>query len=90
MAEEADQLQLTRVARLLREIRLSCDQSTELTELISNMASQNITARLEAKMDAQNAKIDAMGTKYTVLIWAIGFASLIISAAIIFGDKINL
>ena len=30
------------------------------------MASQNITARLEAKIDAQNAKIDAMGAKYTV------------------------
>lgn len=89
MAEEADQLQLTRVARLLRETRLTSDQSTELTELISNMASQNITARLEAKMDAQNAQIDAMGTKYTVLIWTIGFAGLIISAAIIFGDKIN-
>ena len=40
-------------------------------------------------MDAQNAKIDAIGTKYTVLIWTIGFATLIISAAIIFGDKIN-
>ena len=40
-------------------------------------------------MDVQNAMIDAMGTKYTVLIWVIGFAGLIISAAIIFGDKIN-
>ena len=77
------------MGRLLREARLTSDQSIEFTELISNMATQNITARLEAKMDVQNAKIDAMGTKYTVLIWVIGFAGLIISAAIIFGDKIN-
>lgn len=46
------------------------------------MASANVIQRLETKIDAVN---DTVNTKYTVLIWAIGFASLVISGAIIFG-----
>ena len=35
MVEEADHLQLTRLARLLRKKNISCGQATELAELIS-------------------------------------------------------
>lgn len=48
------------------------------------MAGSNVIERLEAKFDVQNAKIDAVNSKYTVLIWMIGFAGVVISAAIIF------
>ncbi len=41
------------------------------------MAGTNVTERLEAKMDALNSK-------YTVIIWMIGIAGLAISLAIIF------
>ncbi|MCY4675089.1 MAG: hypothetical protein OXD43_15240 [Bacteroidetes bacterium] len=34
------------------------------------------------KIDAQNTKIDAQNTKYNVLIWVIGFATVILSAVI--------
>ncbi len=34
------------------------------------------------KLDAQNTKIDAQNTKYNVLIWVIGFATVILSAVI--------
>ncbi len=46
------------------------------------------SAALDAKLDGQSAaldaKLDAMNTKYNVLIWAIGFATAILSAAIFF------
>ena len=34
------------------------------------------------KLDVQNTKIDAQNTKYNVLIWVIGFATVILSAVI--------
>ena len=71
----------TRVFSLLRKLskdgRQSAEETHELVELIETMAATNVIERLESKIDAVN-------TKYTVLIWAIGFASVIISAAIIF------
>ena len=72
----------TRVALLLRKKKLSCNEANQLTELIGEMASENIIARLESKIDA-NAK--TQNTKYNVLIWAIGFAGVVISLAIILG-----
>ena len=46
----------------------------------------NMNAALNAKLDAQSAvleaKLDAMNTKLIVLIWEIGFATVILSAAI--------
>lgn len=42
------------------------------------------SAALDAKLDGQSAALDAMNTKYNVLIWAIGFATAILSAAIFF------
>lgn len=73
---------------LLRKRKLTADEANELTELVENMASANIIAQFGAKLDnmnvALNAKLDAMNTKYNVLIWAIGFATAILSAAIFF------
>ena len=40
------------------------------------------SAALDAKLDGQSAALDAMNTKYNVLIWAIGFATAILSASI--------
>ncbi len=85
----------TRLFSLLRKLskegKQSAEETHELVELIETMASTNLIERLESKMDVQNAKIDiqnakidAVTSKYTVLIWAISFASLVISAAIIF------
>lgn len=71
----------TRIFSLLRKLskdgRQSAEETHELVEFIKTMAASNVIERLESKIDAVN-------TKYTVLIWAIGFASVIISAAIIF------
>ena len=56
---------------------------------MSNTSAENTVARLEAKLDArfdaQDIKLDAQNTKYKVLIWAIGFAGVVISLSIIFG-----
>lgn len=68
--------------KLAKEGRQSAEETHELVELIESMAASNVIERLESKIDAQH---DALNTKYTVLIWAIGFAGLVISAAIIFG-----
>ena len=65
-------------------------------ELIETMASINLVSQLGAKIDtlttqlssmekSQNAKIDTLTAKYTVVIWAITFAGLVLGAAIIFG-----
>jgi len=91
--QNSDQVgQITRISQLLRKAGHEPDDAVELTELIGNMASANITARLESKIDnrfdSQDAKIDAQNSKYNVLIWAIGFAGLVISAAILFSDKV--
>lgn len=41
------------------------------------------SAALDAKLDAQLAALDALNTKLIVLIWEIGFATVILSAAIL-------
>ena len=82
----------TRATRLLRQTTLTADEANQLIEIIeemSNTSAENTVARLEAKFDArfdaQDTKLDAQNTKYNVLIWAIGFAGVVISLAIIFG-----
>ncbi len=51
------------------------------------MASINTTARLEAKIDAQNALIAALresqDTKYRALLWVIGVSAAVISITLI-------
>lgn len=78
----------TRIFRLLRksarEGKLSAEETHELVELSSSMAGSNVIERLETNFDVQNAKIDAVNSKYTVLIWMTGFAGVVISVAIIF------
>ncbi|MCY4672384.1 MAG: hypothetical protein OXD43_01220 [Bacteroidetes bacterium] len=84
---------LTRASRLLRKKELTADEANEPTEIISEMASSTVldridtsNARLEAQFqslrEAQNTKLDAQNTKYNVLIWVIGFATVILSAVI--------
>ncbi|MCY4673516.1 MAG: hypothetical protein OXD43_07120 [Bacteroidetes bacterium] len=72
---------------LLRRKKLAADEANELTEIIENMASANLIAQLGAKLDAvnatMNAQLDAVNTKYNVLIWVIGFATIILSAVIV-------
>ena len=76
MAQDKDhQGPLTRTSKLLRKKELTADEANELTEIISEMASSNIIAQFEAKLDAQTSKIN-------VLIWVIGFATVILSAVI--------
>lgn len=70
---------ITHVARLLRKAGLTCDEANELTEIIGNMASENIIARLESKMDAQN-------TKYNFLLWFIGVGVALIVASNFVGN----
>ena len=60
------------------------DKAHELSELITTMAGSNVLDRIDTITTRLESKIDAVNTKYTVLIWAIGFAGLVISAAIIF------
>ena len=68
---------VTLFRKLVKGGKQSAEEVHELIELIEIMAGTNVTERLEAKMDALNSK-------YTVIIWMIGFAGLAISLAIIF------
>ena len=83
----------TRASRLLRKKKLTADEANELTEIFENMASANLIAQIGAKLDTVNAtmntvnatmkaQLDAVNTKYNVLIWVIGFATIILSAVI--------
>ena len=57
---------------LLRKTGLEEVEAIRLNEIIGEMASTNIIARLESKMDAQNriieSKLDAQNSKYRTLI----------------------
>lgn len=67
--------QFTRMVQLFRKDELKTDEAVELTELIGNMASENIIARFESKLDAVNAK-------YNLLIGLVS-AGLTLAVAII-------
>lgn len=67
--------QFTRMVPLFRKDELKTDEAVELTELIGNMASENIIARFESKLDAVNAK-------YNLLIGLVS-AGLTLAVAII-------
>lgn len=67
--------QFTRMVQLFRKNELKTDEAVELTELIGNMASENIIARFESKLDAVNAK-------YNLLIGLVS-AGLTLAVAII-------
>lgn len=63
------------MVQLFRKNELKTDEAVELTELIGNMASENIIARFESKLDAVNAK-------YNLLIGLVS-AGLTLAVAII-------
>ena len=43
-----------------------------------------VNNKLDTQMDAVNTQLAAQSTKYNVLIWAIGFATVILSAVMVF------
>ena len=63
----------------------SADIIAQFGAKLDNM-NATLNAKLDAKLDAQSAaleaKFDALTTKLIVLIWEIGFATVILSAAI--------
>ena len=61
----------TEVSRFFRKRKLSCDEANRLTQLVGNMASENIIARLESKIDA-NAKIHE--AHLTAIKWVIAIS----------------
>ncbi len=78
----------TKAYKLLRKTGLEGVEANELTNLIGDMASENIVSRFEAKMDsvnakmdAQNAKIDATNGKYDLMLWLIGIGIALIIAS---------
>ena len=90
----------TRAFSLLRKLAKDetqpAEEIYELVKLTETMASANLVSQLGTKIDtlsaqlssmekSQNAKIDTLTAKYTVVIWAITFAGLVLGAAIIFG-----
>ena len=54
-------------------------------ELKSQRESQE--ARMDSLRESQEAKMDAQNSKYNVLIWMIGFATVILSAVILFSNN---
>lgn len=89
-------LEFSRIAKLLRKSGLDSDEANELTERITIMASSNVIAeirsytksqdsKLDSLKESMNSKFDAQSTRITVLAWAIGFATVIVSAVILFG-----
>ena len=83
----------TEAYELLRKTGFKGGEAFQLFQYIENMASVNVISQLGAKIDtnmaafraelqSQNTKIDAQNTKYNVLIWVIGFATVILSAVI--------
>jgi len=89
-------LEFSQIAKLLRKSGLDSDEANELTERITIMASSNVIAeirsytksqdsKLDSLKESMNSKFDAQSTRITVLAWAIGFATVIVSAVILFG-----
>ena len=73
---ESDVVTRVRATQLLSKSGLSCEEATEFTEYIGNMASRNIIERFEAKIDAQTQK-------YTQLKWVIGIVGSLLIALIV-------
>ena len=69
----------TRAFSLLRKLakdgKQSAEETHELIELIRAMASINLVSQIEAKLDA-------LDTKYKVLIWVVGLSGGVISLLI--------
>ncbi|MCY4675090.1 MAG: hypothetical protein OXD43_15245 [Bacteroidetes bacterium] len=72
----------TEAYELLTKTGLKGDETFKLFNITGDMTSANLIARLESKIDVQNAKIDSQNAKYNVLIWVIGLATAILSAVI--------
>ena len=99
--EKQETPEFTRIVELLQGAGLKDRKAVELAERMSNIASQNTIAQFASKLEAgleglrteqklqresQDAKMEAQNSKYNVLIWMIGFATVIISAVILFSN----
>ena len=85
--EKQETPEFTRIVELLQDAGLKDRKAVELTERMSNIASQNtiaqfgselraglegLRAELKSQRESQEAKMDAQNSKYNVLIWMIG------------------
>ena len=88
--EKQETPEFTRIVELLQDAGLKDRKAVELAERMSNIASQNTIAQFASKLDAGleglRAELDAQNSKYNVLIWMIGFATVILSAVILFSN----
>ena len=96
--ERQETPEFTRIVELLQDAGLKDRKAAELAERMSNIASQNTIAQFASKLEvgleglraelrAQDAKMEALNSKYNVLIWMIGFATAVISAVILFSNN---
>ncbi len=85
--QDSDRIgQVTRISQLSRKAGLDPDEANELTERTNTMSPNTIFEQIDASIASLESKIDSQNTKYNVLIWAITFAGIVISAAIVFGN----
>ena len=85
-------LEFSRISKLLRKSGLDSDEANELAERIMILASSSVLQQIDslkteirAYKESTDSKIDGQSTRITVLVWAIGFATVIVSAVILFG-----
>lgn len=61
-----------RLFLLLRKLGLDDEQAYTFVQELQNMAAANLIARIEAKLDTQNAMIAAQNAKLDTQRWVIG------------------
>ncbi|MCY3999651.1 MAG: hypothetical protein OXF06_03850 [Bacteroidetes bacterium] len=84
-------LEFSRISKLLRKSGLDSDEANELTERIMILASSSVLQQIDSLRteirsykESTDIKIDSQKSRITVLTWAIGFATVIVSAVILF------
>ncbi len=84
-------LEFSRISKLLRKAGLDSDEANELTERIMILASSSVLRQIDSLKtevrsykESTDSKIDSQKARITVLTWAIGFATIIVSAVILF------
>ena len=70
----------------LEGLRAELKSQRESQEARMNSLRESQEARMDSLRESQEAKMDAQNSKYNVLIWMIGFATVILSAVILFSS----